>query len=317
MAKLGQIYDLQSFDGAKKYFEGQGTNDSSGGMILARNLEHVSSQVFEQRVAGLSFLTNSGITVNNEGGYADFITKLKVRPEGDFKLAGASTNGNGKISIGGESDSIKVFYKEANSDWSETDLQKASLQNINLVARFLQAHDTKYKENIDTIGYLGQDGKTKGLLNNTGFASDSAAKTFASSTALEMYNEVKDLVLAQRSAVLNDEMFSCNKLAVHPETYNLLNGTFMDSSAGLTTVREAIERTLGVAFVLTSKAKISNVNRIVAYTDSNLAMQMRIPVPLKMSNTYTMGFKYYIESMFGIAGFDLIEDLSGSILTGV
>lgn len=318
MAKLGQVYNLDSFDNAKAFFKQKSTNDaSSGGLILARNLEHVSSEVFEQRIAGLNFLTGTGIAVNNEGGYADFITKLKVKPEGEFKLAGQNTNGNGKISISGESDSMKVFYKDANSEWSELELKKADLQNINLVSRYLSAHDTKYKEEIDKIGFLGETGKSYGLLNHTSFTATSASKTFANSTALEMYNVVKDLVNTQRASVYNDEVFSCDRLAVHQETFNLLNSTYLDTQAGLTTVKQAIETTLNITFVITNKAIISSVKRIVAYSSNRMAMQMRIPVPLQISNTDQRGFKYYIESLFGIGGLDVIESLSGYIVTGV
>ena len=52
---LDKLYDLKSFDGAKEYFAMQ---DSAGGTILARNLEHISSEIFKQRIAGLSFFNS-------------------------------------------------------------------------------------------------------------------------------------------------------------------------------------------------------------------------------------------------------------------
>lgn len=133
-----------------------------------------------------------------------------------------------------------------------------------------------------------------------------------------MFDEVATLVQDQRTAVLNDEMFSADKVAVHPDTYNILSKTFVNTAGSLTTVREALERTLNISFVITSKADISGVKRIVAYSSQRQAMQMRIPVALKMSNQYQIGgFRYGIESMFAIAGVDIIESLSGKILTGV
>lgn len=320
MATLGQTYNLKSFDDAKAFFKGKAsTNDaSSGGLILSKNLEYVSSEVFEQRIAGLNFLTGTGVTVNNEGGYTDFITKLKVRPEGEFKIAGQNANGNGKITIGAESDAMKVFYKDANSEWSEIELQKASLQNINLVSRYLSAHDTKYKEEIDKIGFLGESGISTGLLNFGGFTATAATKTFANSNSAEMYAVLKDMVNTQRSSVFNDIMFSCDKVALHQDTFNIINGTPFDigTATGMT-VRQYAEATLGVTFVITNKALISGVKRMVAYSSNRMAMQMRIPVPLQISNTDQRGFKYYIESMFGIGGLDVIENASGYIVTGV
>lgn len=315
MAKLGQIYNLDSFDSAKNYFK---SLDSNGGTVLARNLEHISSEVFEQRIAGLSFLTASGIVINNEGGYAKAITKLKSNIQGDFKDAGDNTNGKGEISIGMEDDTMPVFMKEAGSSWSETELNRASLENVNLVSKYLMGHDQKYKEQIDKIGYLGIEGKSKGLLNNTLFASSGATGVFSGLTAQEMFDEISTLVSDQRTAVLNDEMFSADKVAVHTDTYNILSKTYVNTAGSLTTVREALERTLNITFVITSKCDIAGVKRIVAYSSQRQAIQMRIPVALKISNQYQIGgFRYGFESMFAVAGCDLIESLSGKILTAV
>lgn len=315
MAKLGQIYNLDSFDSAKNYFK---SLDSNAGVVLARSLEHISSEVFEQRIAGLSFLNQSGIVINNEGGYAKAITKLKSNIQGDFKDSGDNTNGKGKISIGLEDDTMPVFMKEAFSEWSETELNRAALENRNLVAEYLKGHDQKYKEQIDRIGYLGIEGKSKGLLNNTLFASGGATDVFSALTAQEMFDEVATLVQDQRTAVLNDEMFSADKVAVHQDTYNILSKTFVNTAGSLTTVREALERTLNITFVITSKCDIAGVKRIVAYSSQRQNIQMRIPVALKISNQYQIGgFRYGVESMFSIAGTDLLEASGGKILTGV
>lgn len=311
---IDNLYDLKSFDGAKDYFKAQ---DSAGGTVLARNLEHISTEVFKQRIAGLSFLTGTGIEVNNEGGYAKSITKLKESVQGDFRDAGDNTSSNGKISIGVEDDTIPVFFKDAGSEWSQIDLERASLENRNLVASFVAAHDQKYKEAIDVIGYLGNGTKTQGLLNFGGFTTTAAAGTFGTLTADAMYGEVRDLVNAQRSSVLNDDVFSCNKIALHSATYNLLAGTFINTAGGLDTVANAIVKTLNIEFVLTSKALIAGTYRMVAYSSNRQAMQTRIPVPLMISNQYQQGFKYGLESQFGVAGLDVMENASGYVLTGV
>ena len=68
--------------------------------------------------------------------------------------------------------------------------------------------------------------------------------------AQEMFDEISTLVSDQRTAVLNDEMFSADKVAVHPDTYNILSKTFVNTAGSLTTVREALERTLNITFVI-------------------------------------------------------------------
>jgi len=310
---LNKIYDLQSFDGAVNYFKQQ---DSAGGIVLARNLEHISAEIFKQRIAGLTFLTGSGITVNNEGGYAKSITKLKESISGDFADAGNATDALGKISLGAEDDTIPVFYKEAGSSWSDLELEQAALQNRNLPSSMVAAHDEKYKQNIDRIGYLGNGTKTTGLLNYA-FTSTGATGAFSTLTGEEMYEEVAALVVDQRAAVFNDEVFSCTMIAVHQETFNLMAKTFINTAGGLNTVKEALERTMNISFVVTNKADISGTKRMVAYSKDRQAMQMRIPVPLKIYNQLTLGSKHTIESMFGVAGLDVNESGSGRILTGV
>lgn len=313
--KLGQIYDLKSFDSAKDTI---GTFDGEGGIILGRNLEYVSKKVFEQRVAGATFL-NQGITVNNEGGYANAITKLKKTINGDFKLSGSNTNGNGKISLSGEDDSIQVFGKEANSDWSETELKQAELENRNLVTDLLGAHDKQYKRNIDTIGYLGQAGKTAGLLNNGVFGFTTASTKLSDMTSgIDMFNMVRDLIEAQRTAVFNDEVLSCNRVTMHQSSWNILTGTILNSAGGTDTVMTVLRKTYPeIQFGLTNKAEIGGKKRIVAYSANEDALQFRLPVALQISNTFQQGFKYYVESMYRIAGLDIIEDTAGFILDDV
>lgn len=314
--KLGKTYNLKSFDDARAFFE---AHDSAGGTVLARNLEYVQAEVFEQRIPNLTFLTGSDITVDNSGGFATVITKRKKAYTGDFADAGDNTNTTGKISIKRESDTIPVFDKEASSDWSELDLGRAELEGINLVSEFLRGHDQKYKENIDKIGYLGNGTKTEGLLNFSGFQSTASGTDFLdpATTGLEMYTELKDLINTQRGAVLNDEMFSANKVALHPDTYNAINSTYLDTSGSRGTVKEEVERTLNVTFVQTPKAKISGVYRMVAYSTFEQGILMRIPRPLSISNVYNKGKKFYVESNFSIAGLDVAENGAAYILTGV
>ena len=67
---------------------------------------------------------------------------------------------------------------------------------------------------------------------------------------------------------------------------------------------------------VTNKAEISTVKRIVVYS-SERQCKWEFPVPLKLYNQFTQGSKHSIESMFGVAGLDIIENASGRILTGV
>jgi len=68
--RVKSLYGVASFDAATAYAKKHFTD--AGGIILARNLEHVSAEIFTHEFAGLTFL-QQGIAVNNEGGYATSI----------------------------------------------------------------------------------------------------------------------------------------------------------------------------------------------------------------------------------------------------
>jgi hypothetical protein len=321
MNKIKALYDLQSFEGAtayaKKHFKDE------GGIILARSLEHVSPEIFTQEYAGLTFL-NQGLTVNNEGGYATSIRKLKLRPEGDFRESGTNTNTNGKISLVGEDDSIPVYSLEANSDWSEVELKQAELENINLPNRFLEAHAERFNQKIDEIGYLGQvrtDGsqKTTGLLNYAGFADGAAADTAANLTGEELYQEIADLITAQWAGVLNVDTYKADRVVMPDNVYNACAKKILNAAGSEMSVLRALQANFPeIQFGLTPKARSVSGNSITAAFSSNRrAMQFRLPVPLNVSSIDQRGFKYYVESYFALAGLDVIEDNAARLLTGL
>lgn len=313
MVKLGNLYDLKSFDRAIAAVRAL---DTAGGTILGRNLEYVTKEVFKQRVAGVTFL-DSGIEIDNSGGWADAITKRKIGVNGGFRTDGDNSNTNGKISIKAESDTIPVIMREASSDWTEMQLKQSDLEGRNLVQDLIGGHDQLYKQEIDESGYTGGAVGT-GLLNYSGWSSDASAGVFSGLTGLEMYNEVRDIINLQRAAVLNDPMYSCDAMAMHPDTYNLLTGTILNSAAGEMSVMRAIELNLNIKkVVLSFRASISGTKRLVVYSTFSEGMVMRIPQALMVSPVDQKGFHYYVESLFRIGGLDVAEDAAAYVLTGV
>jgi len=308
------LYDIGSILAAAKEAT---TFDGAAGLLLPRQLEHISTTIYKQQFAELTFLSQSGITVNNEGGSAEFITKIKQGINGNFATAGNSTNTDGKISLKNQSDTIPVIMKKAESDWTQIELEQAQSANQNLVSDLIGAHNTRYNQLIDTTGYVGTD-NIEGLLNWSGFTSGASANTFENLTGLEQYNEIRDLVNAQRTAVSNDPVFGCDKIAIDTSTYNLLTSSYIDTTGGVGTVQQAVERDFNVKFVLTFRAGAVGGGKVLnAYSSDARAMVMRIPMQLRVSNIYQKGFSSYVESMFRVGGLDVIENASGYILTGV
>lgn len=316
-----KLYDIKSFEDKAAYAKKRFTD--AGGIILARNLEHLSAEIFTQEYPELTFLMQ-GITVNNEGGYADSIKKLKLAISGDYRESGTNTNTTGKITLTGEDDSIPVFSLEAESDWSEIELKKAELQNVNLPGRFLEAHAEVYNRKIDSIGYLGQvrtDGtfKTRGLLNYTGWDTDTAATTAALATGVELYQEIADLINRQWANVFNVPAYKATHVVMPISVYNIAMSKFLNTAGTELSVLRALQMNFPtITFGVTDKAEdVDGTSVTVALSQNRRGMQFRLPVPLNVSSIDQRGFKYYVESYFAIAGLDVIEDGAAATLTGL
>ncbi len=318
-----KLYGVKSFEDKAAYAKKHFTD--AGGIILARNLEHLSTEIFTQEYAELTFLMQ-GVTVNNEGGYADSIKKLKLSIEGEYRESGTKTDTMGKITLNGDDDSIPVFSLEAESDWSEVELKKAEMQNINLPSRFLEAHAEVYNRKIDSIGYLGQvrtNGtfKTKGLLNYAGWDTDTAAVTAVAATGLELYQEIADLINRQWSNVFNVATFKADHVVMPNSVYNIAQSKFLNTAGTELSVLRALELNFPtITFGMTDKAEAGQAavtSVTVAMSKNRRGMQFRLPVPLEVSSIDQRGFKYYVESYFSIAGLDVIEDGAAATLTGL
>lgn len=315
-----KVYNLRSFEDA--HAQAKRFKDA-GGIVLARNLEHVSTEIFTQEYPDLTFLM-SGIDVNNEGSGATSVKKLKMAIEGGFRETGTANNGTGKITLSGEDDSIPVFFKDAESAWTELELLQADRQNINLADRYFGAHNELYNREIDAIGYLGQvkmDGtqKTYGLLNYTGFSSTPATGAAGTLTGQQLYDEIATLITDQWASVLNVATYKADRVVMPTAAYNATRKTILNSAGSNMTVMAALEANFPeVQFLMTTKAdNVGGSSRTVAYSSNRRALQMRIPDPLRLSNVWNLGAKYGFDSYFGIAGLDVIENKAAYILTGL
>lgn len=327
---IKKVYNLKSFEDAAAQAK---SFKDAGGVILARNLEHISSELFVQEYPGLTFM-QSGITVNNEGGFAASITKIKLAVQGAFKQSGSNTNTTGKITMGGESDTIRVIGREASSDWSEPELKEAELQNINLASRFVEGHAEVYNRELDEIGFLGA-GTQKGLLNaawNTTSTSDTAANL----SGLDLYEAIATLIQEQWSSVRNTASFKADRVVMPDDVYNLCFSKLMTSDVTLTgdtqltahilasadSVMAALVKNFPtITFLSTDKATkdddAGRTSATVAFSTNRAGMQFRLPTPLALSPVAQVGFKYYMESYYRVAGLDVIETNAARLMTGL
>lgn len=316
--KIGQLYDLDRFKAFADSAGAAGFKDSSTGVILARNLTAVNPKVFEKKYPELSFV-NSGITVDNTGGYARRIQSLRVIEQGDFADSSDLNSGKGRISLSAEDSYIKVFPKEAHSLWTDDDVKEADMQNINLVSRYVATHNKLYNQKVDEIGYLGHNGQ-EGLLNYTGWTTDSATGAIGTLTAQEMYDDISGLITAQRSGVNNTPEYSCNRVVMPVNVMNTLQVTMLNTANGSSTVLKALQDNFpDVQFVTSFRAAdVGGTSKVVAYSTHEEAMVMRIPLRLTIGEIVKQtSFSFRVDSKFRIAGLDVLEDTAGRALSGL
>ena len=318
--KLSQLYNLDSFDAFKKSGEKAGFTDSIGGVVLAQNLVAIDPRILEKKLPELTFV-NSGIEVNNTGGYSAMVKSLRLIESGDFAIAGDMASNKGKISLDGEDNYIKVFEYEGFSNWTDSQVKQAEIEGVNLPSQFIATHNNKYMRKIDFLGYLG-NGQNAGLLNY-GFTSSSSGGLIGTLTAKQMYDAFATLITGQWNAVYNTPEYKANRVDMPVSVFNTLAVTMMDTSAGTSSVLKALQDNFaGVSFQGTVRAEGANfsggASRTIAYNNSSESMVMRIPVPLTIGEIIKLGsFNFHVDSKFRIAGLDVLEATSGKILTGL
>lgn len=331
--KIGNLYDLDAFErlsknGPAAFQDALRSSrlfaDASPGIVLGRTLTQVDPRIFEKRLPNLTFF-NSGIDIDNSGGFVQAVQSLRVLNEGGFKVSGNESDNKGKISLSAEDSTIKVQGREAFSEWSKTDVEQAAMQNISLVSRLVSAHNGQYLREIDEIGYIGK-AAGEGLLDHTGITKAAAAKTATAATGAELYDELAALITNQWSAVGNADGYKATRVTMPVKAYNIASTKILKTEAGPATVLAALRANFPeVTFDSTTRAEvvafgggIGDKSSTVAYSPSSDAMIMRIPVPLTVGDIIQAGsFQWKLDSMYRIAGLDLLETTAARIIHGL
>ena len=323
--KIGNLYNIDHFKKFLKSGSKPGFKDSYAGVVLERNLTAIDPQIFEKQFPELAFIS-SGIDVDNTGGYAKRIQSLRLVSLGGFRTAGDDDNNKGKISLTAEDNFLKVVEREANSDWSDSNVKEAELQGINLVSKFIEAHNEIYLREVDLIGYVGQGAASGlGLLNWSGFVSSASGSLISALSAQQQYDAIAGLLLDQRNAVNNTPAYAATAVDMPVRVLNVISKTILNTANGSASVLSALKANFPeVNFRGTFRADtIANGGDLassatVAYNPGNQAMKMRIPEPLTVGEIIKTGsFKHSVDSKYRIGGLDVLDDSAGRILTAL
>jgi len=280
--------------------------DGQNGAFVRENLIQLSRKIHQFIPNGITF-NQLGIMVDNTGGYANAIKSLRLSYNGDFKKAGTSSNTNGKISVGGDTDLIPVDAYEAESDYSVTELNQARLENRNLQSELFKAHQDKYLRKLDELIY-------NKLTTYAGFTKEDSTKEWEDMTDEELSDTLRNLVIKQRNAVSIG--YEADVLVV-PKALKLRCESSDYKALGDLTISEKLAKTLGVRLVGTDKLKGAGKggkDLAIAISSNEESMIIRIPKRLGISPVSRFGNKFYFEGSFRVAGLDILEDGAGYIL---
>ena len=337
MAKLGNLYNLESFADAKAHAQKMigryNQYSDASGLILAKSLVAVDPKIYTQQFPNLTFLSGAGIGVNNAGGTANIIMKLKKGVKGQFRNADDVSRDKGLISLEAERGmGIPVTGRQAHSNWNDDDVQNAKAENINLVSDLIGAHNSVYHQEIDKAGYVGMTYnddvtvKFGGLLNNTMFSTSASVKTIDVMTGEEMYKEFRELLMSQWIGVNNIQAYMADTLVTSLKVYTYLTTTFINTAGGLVTVLEALQKSfretngtvLKVVVTQYASALVGGKDVAVAFNSSEDSLVFRIPKTLEIGKIIQDGsFNFKFDSRYRIGGLDIHEAVSGKRLTAL
>ena len=310
--KVKQFFNVKSFKDFANGLDIPVTD--SAGVLIKENLKHIDPTIFEKKYPALAFL-NSGIQADNSGGYSQVVESLRTLGQGEFKTSGDRSSDKGKISLKGETNLIQVISREAESEWSESDLQTAALQNINIQQKLLGYHLEQYQREVDAIIANGVADKagSVGLLNNSDFATAASGDTIDNLSGIQAYEAIASCITDQHNAVNNTPEYMANAVMLPVNVYNHISREILNSAGSEKTILSALKVNFpDVAFYVSFRA-----TKVCAYSTSGEAMKIRIPLALTVSPIVRLGFKYKVESNYRIAGLDILEASSGRYLTGL
>ncbi len=323
--KLGNLYNLESFESFKDSHKAAGFTDAQGGLIIAENLKAIDPRIFTKRYPD-TVMVNSGIQVSNTGGYNALIQSRRKSAVGSFVNANDAADNKGKITINGEQSLLKVIERQAHSKWTDTEIKQCNLEGINLQSEFVSGHQSVYVREVDLIGLTGGDTGNEGLLNYSGFASDTASGAAGTLSGEQLYKEISDLITAQHEGVLNTEGYMANKVLMPPRVMNQARKEILNSAGSSETVMEALRSNFpDVEFMSSFRCEkdadggnAGATSVVVAFSVGEDSMIMRVPLPLLIGEIIKLNsFDYQVDSKYRIGGLDVLEDASGRILKGL
>lgn len=339
--KNGKIYDGNSTDLVVSSFQNahlemldkKGIKDSNtiatGGMYLEQQLREILPDILGEVYPEMPLL--NFMSVDNAGALSQSIIQRAQSFEGRHTAKHETATTTGVLTVNRTAREQLVLEYEAESNYSETDLQRGMLLNENIDSALIEAHSISYMTWIDQIGFEGislpnGDRITDGLANfsNT-IASlvNTAAQTFAAGTGLQTYNAISGLFNEMVGQAGGSAELRPNVIVMPPEQYSTISTQLMTGTSpvtGYVTVKEFIESQLGVKCYASNRMRSTgagSTDRLVMLNNDRRNMRFHLPEPLRFAPINIRGFKYNLQSKFRIAGMGFNRNNAIGYLDGI
>jgi hypothetical protein len=277
------------------------------GAVAPETARAVAREVFSYVPEDVTVF-DTGISTDNTGGVANYISSIRETVNGEYQETGTSSNTKGIITVGGSSKPLKVVGYNAISNFSDFDVEQASAEGRSIRSLLYQAHSIKYFNKLDEVFYNSVD--------KQGFKVDNAKKDWKNSTDEEISIEFREFLLAQ--LVGTNGAYSANVLLM-PKYHALrLHASDHKESSDLS-MWDRVKMFLMDYGYQAPKIVASDklTDRITFLSNNQNASKIRIPRKLKFSKVHKIGFQNSFEGMFRVAGLDTANSKVGRQLKGV
>lgn len=290
--------------------------DASPGAMQRRSLEIVDPNILRDVYPENAFL-NSGIAINNFGGWGESVTSLKTSVQGGFTKSSNRSADKGRISLSGERSNIQVTAFETEELWDETEAQQAMLEGRSVVNEYVRTTDEVYKQTLDEFYATGIDGEN-GLLNHSD-VTPQGLSPIGGGTALEDYELIASFIRSQWDSVNNIPAYMANNFVMPFTRLGILRERILEPSAGNGTVMKALKENFPtVNFSGSNRCEDVGGTKVMSlYSNDDKIVKFRVPIPMKRSPVFIQGFKYKVDVMFRAAGIDLLQPSGLAIATGI
>jgi hypothetical protein len=299
--------DIARYADLRSFYDSQRLLDSTTGANIpasGTSLTTIARGIISVVPSDVTFM-DLGVREDNSGGWANFITSLRLGYNGEFVREGTSAKGEGTIHISGESNTLQVYGYQASSHFSITQQKQAQMEGWNVLQRLHEAHTVKYFEKIDELSY--------DRLVNGGYEKQDAPKTWDTMDDNEKLTYIYELLKGQRAG--RKRTYWADTLVVDDRVYNDIT-TIDYSSMKEGTIAQKIQQTFNVKIVSSWRlyeAGTGGTRAMVAFNSNPYNIVNRIPVRLMFSPNSKKGFRTEFEAIFRVAGMDLL-DLGGGVV---